>query len=113
MADYPCRLRNATTRPVEIHLKGEVLVLNPGACVSLEKADPAVEQLERDGVLTRHAAEAKPPISQERTPTTRTPKAAEAQTANGRDADTRETQARQPKRNAYNKRSKVDTGGSS
>jgi hypothetical protein len=57
MADYPCRLRNATTRPVEIHRRGEVEVLSPGQFLEAAEADPALQQLERAGVLTRHAPE--------------------------------------------------------
>ena len=114
MAMYPCRLRNAMSRPVEIHRGGEVLVLNPGAFLALEAADPACERLERDGVLTRHAPEPKPVPKPKRKPK-RGP-AAKTATAWPVSAE-RKTAARTAKRPtgipSRKGSSEDDTGGSS
>ena len=48
-------LRNATTRPVELHLSGEVIVLPPRGTIELTEPDAAAIALEKRGVLTRHA----------------------------------------------------------
>lgn len=52
---YPCRLRNATGRPVELHRGALVEVLVPGAVLDLIGPDPVAEALVLRGVLTRHA----------------------------------------------------------
>jgi len=54
---YPCRLRNATNRPVEIHRGTDVVVLMSGEMLSLDAPDSACARLEGLGVLTRHAPE--------------------------------------------------------
>lgn len=53
-------LRNATTRPVELHRPEGVVVLPPRGTISVSAADPVLDALERRGVLTRHAP-AEPP----------------------------------------------------
>lgn len=61
MFNYPCRLRNATTRPVEIHSKDKVEIINPGMFITLYKpnSNPILQQLIRDGVLTCHDGKTK------------------------------------------------------
>lgn len=58
---YPCRLRNATGRPVELHRGTFVEVLVPGAILDLAGPDPVAEPLVARGVLTRHAMPAPDP----------------------------------------------------
>lgn len=48
-------LRNATTRPVELHRPEGVVVLPPRGTYPVSGPDPALEVLEKRGVLTRHA----------------------------------------------------------
>ena len=110
MAMYPCRLRNAMSRPVEIHREGEVLVLSPGAFLALETADPACERLERDGVLTRHAPESKP----KRKPRAAAKTGAKRLASAERKTSARKAKAKRPKGIPGRKgASEDDTGGSS
>ncbi len=53
--EYPCRLRNASGRPVELHRDGEVAVLLPGGLVEMAAHDAGCEALLDAGVLTHHA----------------------------------------------------------
>ncbi len=56
--------RNASSRPVELHLADGVVVLPPRATIERGVRDPICGVLERRGVLTRHAlpvVEAPPP----------------------------------------------------
>ena len=77
---YPCRLRNATGRPVELHRGAFVEVLVPGAILDLVGPDPVAEPLVARGDLTRHAMPAPhqkpaPPVApdktQQKSPTTK------------------------------------------
>jgi hypothetical protein len=47
-------LRNATTRPVELHLTDRVVVLAPRETFELSEPSAVCAALERRGVLTRH-----------------------------------------------------------
>jgi len=52
--EYPCRLRNAAGRPVEIHHSMSVTVLQPGEMMTMEAKDEACQPLIDAGVLTWH-----------------------------------------------------------
>lgn len=54
------RVRNAASRPVEIHRGREVFVLEPGGFVDVDAKDQAIEALVRSGALTRHALPPQP-----------------------------------------------------
>lgn len=47
-------LRNATTRPVEVHFPERVLVLAPRQAFELTEPNATCDVLEKRGVLTRH-----------------------------------------------------------
>jgi hypothetical protein len=51
-------LRNASRRPVELHLPGGVVVLPAWGGIELEDPGPVCLALEKRGVLTRHAVPA-------------------------------------------------------
>lgn len=60
MNNYPYLLRNMARRPVEVHRPdGSVEVLPHGTDIWVERPDPALDHLERLGVLSRHDA---PPL---------------------------------------------------
>lgn len=49
-------VRNASRRPVELHLSGGTVVLMPGETTTAPEDDPYCQVLERRGLLTRHPA---------------------------------------------------------
>lgn len=49
------KVRNATRRPVELHLGDDTVVLLPGEVMEVAADDPYCGVLLRRGVLTRHA----------------------------------------------------------
>jgi hypothetical protein len=53
-------VRNASRRPVELHLSSGTVVLLPGETIAAPADDPYCLVLEKRGLLTRHAAPAKP-----------------------------------------------------
>jgi hypothetical protein len=53
-------VRNASRRPVELHLSSGTVVLLPGETIEAPADDPYCLVLEKRGLLTRHAAPAKP-----------------------------------------------------
>jgi hypothetical protein len=61
MSPASALFRNASTRPVELHLPEGVMVLPPGATIERDAGDPICAVLERRGVLTRHAVPPAPP----------------------------------------------------
>ncbi len=61
------RLRNATRRPVELHLDETTLVLQPGDIVTVAVDEPYSSALLRRGVLTRQASPAAAPPAEQAT----------------------------------------------
>jgi hypothetical protein len=62
-------LRNASRRPVELHLSSGVQVLHPGERIELSGSEPHCRALEKQGVLTRHkSVPAHPEERAKRTP---------------------------------------------
>lgn len=53
-------VRNASRRPVELHLSSGTVVLLPGETLEAPADDPYCLVLQKRGLLTRHAAPAKP-----------------------------------------------------
>lgn len=53
-------VRNASRRPVELHLGSGTVVLLPGETIAAPADDPYCRVLEKRGLLTRHAAPTKP-----------------------------------------------------
>jgi hypothetical protein len=56
-------LRNAATRPVEVHFPNRVLVLAPREAFELTEANAMCDALERRGVLTRHVIREVVPVA--------------------------------------------------
>lgn len=61
MPDQPCRLRNVSNRPVEVHHDGGPSVLPPGGVLDVDAIDAYCAALIRQGTLSRHARPAPVP----------------------------------------------------
>lgn len=57
---YPCLLRNAARRPIELHSGGVVVILAAGETVMVRQPTNELVWLERTGALTRHVAPTSP-----------------------------------------------------
>ena len=57
---YPCLLRNAARRPIELHSGGVVVILAAGETVMVRQPTNELVWLERTGALTRHVAPPSP-----------------------------------------------------